>query len=419
MPTSSKFSTYLSLTLLSIFCVYQFTLQGAVGILSEGMEASLHADDTAISFLSSSFFYSYILMQIPVGFIFDHYGIRKVASLALACVFISCLTLGLGDSLAWAIVSRILMGLGCSFGFVGMLLGIKRWFAAKHFAFLTAVVESLGLVGTAMLNRLLSELVYHYNWRVAILACSAFALILALSIFICVKDEVSEVVESSPQHSILTSLKTIIQDKSIWALGLYAMCTFSVITVFASLWGIPYLEQHYHLDIVAATTAISMIYVGAAVSSPFLGWLAGQVKCSSLMSLGSVGSLGLMSYLVYGPKLNLIGLYSVLFGIGFFCSSYQLTFTLVSRHLPNHLQGAGLGFANMITMMGGPILQPLIGFLLSMTAHHHSLLSYQMALGVIPLVLVLATFIAYRVKEPEAMSLMQWLSNSYIFRNKA
>src|SRR3989338_1780912 len=99
------------LAILVIFTNFQFFLQGSVGILTDYLKDSFHADATVMSILSSSFFYSFILLQIPAGMIIDSFGVRKVATVACAFVSAWCWVFSQSSTLGWGVLGRILMGI--------------------------------------------------------------------------------------------------------------------------------------------------------------------------------------------------------------------------------------------------------------------------------------------------------------------
>src|SRR3989338_8416440 len=100
------------LAILMLFTNFQFFLQGSVGILTDYLKDSFHADAAVMSILSSSFFYSFILLQIPAGMIIDRFGVRKVATIACGFLAAGCWVFSQSSTLGWGVLGRILMGIG-------------------------------------------------------------------------------------------------------------------------------------------------------------------------------------------------------------------------------------------------------------------------------------------------------------------
>ena len=101
---------FLITSLVVIFVTFQFFLQGAIGIFSDLMKKDLDLDAAAVSLLSSSFFYSYILLQVPAGIIIDRLALRKVIPFTVLGLSCSCLLLSFCTHVKYAIIIRIIMG---------------------------------------------------------------------------------------------------------------------------------------------------------------------------------------------------------------------------------------------------------------------------------------------------------------------
>ncbi len=411
---SLVFNPWLGWFCIGLFGIFQFVLQGSIGILSPGIKESFQVDATSISILSSSFFYSYILMQVPVGMFYDTFKIRHVAAAALVVVGLSCLLIAFAPSIGFAICARILMGLGCSFGFIGVLFCTKHWFAPARFAFLSGVAECVSMGGTGFMNLLLSEASKELGWRWAVGICGGWALLLAVVVWIFLaqahrhnalpKKELE--LEAVSHRRFARSLRVVLTTKEMWIGGAFSACTFSVMSAFVGLWGVPFLMQMYAMDVVAATSALAMIYLGVGSSSPLLGWLVSRVSIQRLMAIGSTLCFFILLVILYVKALPLLVLYGLLFGLGFTCAVYQLSFTLVCHAVPDYCQGVAIGTTNMITMISAPILQPIIGVLLSLSQggildgfETYTIAAYQRALVILPICYGLAFFISLLLRE--------------------
>jgi MFS family permease len=412
---AKNFNPWLGWFSVSLFGIFQFVLQGSIGILAPGLKESFQVDATAISILSSSFFYSYILMQVPVGMFYDNFKIRTVAAAALSVVALACLLTALSPSIGFAIAARILMGLGCSFGFIGVLFCTKQWFSPSQFAFISGVAECFSMAGTGLANLALSQIAQSFGWRIAVAVSSVAAIMLALSIWALLTSahsysypgkETETPVASSKRTRLVKSMRVVLATKEMWLGGIFSACTFSVMSAFVALWGVPFLMEMYHIDVVGATSALAMVYLGIGASSPLLGWLASRVSMRILMTLGTALCFFTLLFVIYVEGLPLWFLYVLMFLLGFTCSVYQLSFTLVCHAVPDYCQGVAIGTTNMITMISAPVLQPIIGILLSLSHggildgfENYTLGTYQKALTVLPVVFALGFVIALLVKD--------------------
>ncbi len=362
-------------------------------------------DANSISLLSSSFFYPYMLMQVPVGFLFDRYGIRKIMISAIILVSTSCLFFSFTKTLMSAVICRAIMGFGCSFGFVGVFSATIRWFPARYFIFLITTLESVAMICTAVANSLLSRVVSLYDWRFASLLLAGAGIFCAGGVYFFVRGEKKHAPSQNLLNSLQDSFAKILKSREVWLGGFFSLFLFAIVGSFAGLWAVPYVMTCFDLDLVAAASGVSMLYIGVAVISPFIGWLSRLLSCPSLMMIGTLGSLLTLVCLLYGPKIGLPGLYLLFFMLGIFCSVYQLPFVIVNRTVEGGVQGAALGMTNMLTMLSVPIFQGIIGFVLASsgsatsTLAVYSVSAFRSALIVLPLGLCLALLIAWGLQE--------------------
>ncbi len=100
----------------SFFCVFQFLLQGSTGLMVDGLINELSIDLKDLGFLSSAFFYPYILLQIPAGFLVDKYRPRKVLIAGSLLLGIGTFLFSCCHSCLQADLARMLMGAGSALG---------------------------------------------------------------------------------------------------------------------------------------------------------------------------------------------------------------------------------------------------------------------------------------------------------------
>ena len=363
---------------LCIFTILQFFLQGSLSVMAHEIKKDFNIDAAAISLLSSAFFYSYILLQIPVGLILDKFGMKNTSLIAMLLMGVSCVLFSFVETLESALLVRSFMGVGASFAFIAMLRSIKIYFPSGKFILVMSFVEFFGMVGVALCNIFFSYLTDVSSWRTSILTTAALCFLLAFfwrSLDLSADDVLhkkeekqnSEDIVQGPILSPLNILKRVLSDKIVWMNGLYAGFLYSLITVFVALWGIPYAEKLYGLSTTEAAFLVSFVYFGLAFASLILSFVVKIFNLKFVVRFGSLISVLLTAWFIYFPPENLIFAYVLLFMAGATCAVYQLCFGLVSHNVSAETQSTAGGVVNMLCMSGAPILQPLVGFALTLT----------------------------------------------------
>jgi MFS family permease len=163
--------------------------------------------------------------------------------------------------------------------------------------------------------------------------------------------------------------------------------------------------QRYRIDVSQAADMSSMIYVGIAIGAPFIGWLSDRIQTyRPLMIVGTLVTLLLSIFIIYVSFVSIGWMFVLLLLLGAFSGVYVLPFAIIRTITPVHMRGTAMGYTNMMCILiGAPLLQPLIGWLLHLHART-SLHAYHEALLVIPVSLVIALGLAVWVREEKLLA---------------
>jgi MFS family permease len=353
----------------TLFLLYEMALQVSPSIMTRQLMASFGIGAGTLGVMASFYFYSYTLMQIPVGLLYDRFNARIVISLSVFFCCAGAFFFGLTTEVAYASLGRFLMGMGSAFAFVGVLVVAARWFPPYYFAFLVGVAQLLAALGALGGELPLATLVNAYGWREMIIAFAIFGALLALLCALFLRDRPSGKGEH-PHHYHLNfweSLREVFHSKESWWIALYAFVGWGPITVFAALWGIPFLMVRYSISNTWAAFACAMIWIGLGCTSPFLGWLSDKLqrRCLLLRFCCIVGFISSLIVL-YVPRLPFWLTFFFLFGIGIACSGQILSFALVKDNNRPSVTATAIGLNNMAVVAGGAFFQPFVGWLLQL-----------------------------------------------------
>ena len=193
------------------FYCYEFFLRILTGAYQEQIVDYFHIQShVGFSFLVSSYNITYLLMQIPAGIILDRYGSKKVLIVAtLICGIGNLLFISGGFELA--ILGRLLVGVGSSFAFIGVLKLALENFPRKHFTIATSIVISLGTLAAAF-SQNISVVVASYNisWIEIFIYSGLFAIPLAILFQIILPKQASSMQIMPKLNEIFTISKKLI-----------------------------------------------------------------------------------------------------------------------------------------------------------------------------------------------------------------
>ncbi|MBA3536685.1 MAG: MFS transporter [Tatlockia sp.] len=381
------------------FVLFQFFLQLSSGVIIGAIMQDMQLSALEAGILSSSFYYVYTSLQMPVGMLFDSKSTRfLLATNALLCS-LGCLFFAQGHSLVHLIIGRLLIGAGSAFAFVGLSHLLRQHFPLKQFGFLIGLSETLAFLVTMFGIISLGSFLNQFSWRIFINGAAVIGLIIS---FFCWRSIPENLPLSSPVARHNKELFKILANGKAWINGIFAGLSFTVITVFGAMWAVPCIQKKLNCSLQEASLIDAMIFLGAALSCPLFGILATFFKRRRPLMLASTLSTALLILaLLYLPVQNQLTLALMMFAIGVCCGAYMLSYTIANEISPPGFLSTCTGFTNTLGMLSAPLIQPLIGYLLDLFSKGelYTLGDYQNALLIIPIVLVIASGLVFFLPE--------------------
>lgn len=386
------------------FVLFQFFLQLSSGVVIGAIMYEMNLSALAAGVLSSTFYYIYTLMQIPVGILFDKKNPRfLLAANALVCSF-GCLFFAHSHNLAHLIIGRLIIGAGSSFAFVGLSHLLRQHFPLKQFGFLIGLSETLGFIVTVFGIVSMGTLINQVGWRAFINASALIGIAISYFCWRYIPDDrasASIVTKHSQQ------LVKILKNSKAWINGIFVGLSFTVITVFAAMWAVPFIQIKLDCNLQQASWIDAMIFLGAALSCPLFGQLANLFKRRRPLLLSScLSTTSLVLAVLFLPIKSPVFLALMMFGIGLCCGAYMLAYSIANELSPPDSLSTCTGFTNTLAMLTAPIIQPLIGFALDLISkspgQNYSLSDYQYALLILPIALLMAAGFAFLLPEKQS-----------------
>ncbi len=396
-----------------IFTLFQFSLQLSSGAMVNGLMQSFALNAFSCGILSSAYYYIYVTLQTPAGMLLDRFGPRRLLSYGAAVCGVGCLVFSQAECLSWAVVGRLFMGGGAAFAFVGSLTIVVRWFSAQQFTFMVGIVESFGMISSMVGGMYVALIIEQVGWRNCMFWAGVFALVIAVLLHLLFQDtpnlaesssgDSSQKEDSVSEIHFLKGLKTLLSNPHAWANAVYSGLAFSVLTVFAALWGIPFLQLQHNLSLSSAAVLANLMFLGVALGCPLMGYLDNRwARRRSILAFCSLLSALCLTAIIFASQLPLPFLVALILLTGLCSSSYVITFTVGKEIVDPHIRSTGMGFVNTWSVIMAPLLQPVVGLIMHLSAKpelergmHYTLMNYQCALSVLILAQLLALFLAF------------------------
>lgn len=349
-----------------------FLQRYALAVMADDLSSSLGLTGTHLSHLGSMYFYSYALLQIPVGLLVDSLGPRRIIFWGMILVSFGSFFFACSHSILLSYLSRFLIGVGSSPVLICILKFQAVWFPSEEFATITGLTSVIGNLGGIVAATPLALFVMYVGWRVSFLYLGLFSLILALFLRLVIRDFPPDMgsdavlkKEGENKITLTAALKDVLLNPYTWSNFLVFFGGLGAMMSFSGLWGVPFLMHTLNLSRDAAANQVLFFSVGVVLGSPLWGYLAdGLLRVRRVMQVGISLSLFFWVLFLFLLQRGLPYLFisPLLFLMGFFGISVLLSFTVVKE--VNQLQYAGISTSvlNIAPFLGTAILNLLVGW---------------------------------------------------------
>ena len=345
----------------------QFAIQIQPSAMIPSLEADFSLDAEALGILTSGYFVTYLICQMPVGWLLDRHGPRLVLTFSMAITFIGMTWFALSGSFASATTARIFLGVCGAPAFAAAALVAVRWFPARRFALMLGLTEAFTLIGGLLVALALPPLDLRFGRFGSSTVFCLVALVLGTLCWIIIRDRPTRSFSHSEQEpsnawsGAADSISTTLAQPRLWLAALHGGLFFAIVGAFGGLWGGPFLRARLDVSFEEATRLLSVLFLSGAIGAPILGLIATRVRWrGSVLIVASVGCAVFSSLLILA-ELPRSAVMTLLFGLGFFTAGFALDLAYVRDLVTERMQGFALGTANLILgIVAGPLMLMLI-----------------------------------------------------------
>ena len=410
----------------ALFYAYEYLLRISPSAMEFSLRYHFNLSATGFGLLSSVYYYAYVPMQLPVGILMDRFGPKRLLTIACLLCVIGTLMFANTNALFVAMIGRFLVGMGSAFAFVGVLKIATIWLPENKLAMVAGMTSALGTIGAMIGDNMLAYMVDASSWQKTVNLTGVFGIGLVFLLWFFIHDHkrdenIGGTISSFKRNFI--DLFIILREKQIWLNGFFGCLVYLPTTVFAELWGIPYLAHAHGLSQTEAGFTNSLLFFGFMIGAPMMGFISDKIKRRKLpMRVGSIGAATLMISILYIPGLSHSVLNILIFSLGLFYSAQTIVFAVGRELSPKEAAGTAIAITNMIVMIGAMLLQPIIGHLLdwcvklrhayvALEGVHNGPIQqiytagdYQLAMSIIPVGIIIAVILTFFIRETYAIA---------------
>ncbi len=345
--------------------------RGLLPIAAPSMQAQLHLSASQLGILASAFFWTYAIVQVPIGWIAERFGAERVLAAGLGLWALSTICVGVSSGFVTLVILRLLLGLGESTGFPCMSKLIAGAVPPAQIGEANGIVGFAYLIGPAVGTFLGGMLMARFGWRAGFLCFGALSLLWLWPWLRLIAKRPPTTVAAT----LTPTLKTLLSQRALWGAGLGHFS--SNYTYYFMLSWLPYylVKERGFSDTEMAKLA-GLAYLVTAIAAFLGGWSIDRyiaaggsptVAHKSVLGAAHAGAVLCMLGMAAGDRpiaLSCIFVYMALVG-----ASSPGVFAVSQILAGPKATGRWVGIQNAMGNMAGVAAPALTGFIIDLTGH--------------------------------------------------
>ncbi len=358
------FSTLSALFVISMF----YRVSNAV--IAPNLVKDLGLNAETLGILGGAYFYSFALLQIPMGPMLDRISPRIVIASFSMMGALGAFLFASGNSLTAALLGRILIGVGMASVLMGAMKVFTLRFPPEKFATLVGIILSVGTLGNIVATSPLAFFTSTIGWRMTFVLAGGITTLLAFLVFWVLGGEKEEdrdrisLTTSQPEIGIFKSMRLILGSLAFWQIGIVAFFRYGTFMGLQGLWLGPYLIDIKEYTPVQTGNLLILLAVGTIAGGPIAGRLSDRAFHSRKAIV--LGGLSLYCLSLF-PMIGVLKIqnplwYGLLFFItGFFSGFGMVIYSHAKELFPVTISATVMTLVNFFTMAGAAIFMPALG----------------------------------------------------------
>jgi MFS family permease len=274
-PTARAYATWLVALAAYVVAVFH---RSSLGVAAVDAQERFSAGASAVSLFLVLQLAVYAALQVPVGVALDRFGSRRMILAGAATMAAGQLVLALATDVPTAVAARVLVGAGDAMTFISVLRVVSLWFPGRTVPLITQLTGILGQLGSILAAYPLVTLLHGTSWRATFLGAAATGVVVAVLVVVALRDAPpgTDPAPAAGLAELRGNLAATWREPGT-RLGLYThLVTQFSGTVFALLWGYPFLVVGQGRSPAVAASLLTLLVVVGMGVGPLFGRLCGR-----------------------------------------------------------------------------------------------------------------------------------------------
>jgi MFS family permease len=323
--------------------------------------------------LNSAFFWSYGLMQMPMGWVVDRYGVKWPYTICFTLWCLTAAAAGLVTTLSALIVMRLLMGMAEAVAIPATYRYLANHFDETRKGTALGIFSIGGKMGPALGAPIAAWMIVNYSWQFMFLATGLFGLLWLLPWLALTKNDYPSVAElqTRKERAATVPMRNLLRSPVVWG-GLVNNFCYSYFAFYCMTWMPAYLVEQRGLSLQKSGLYTFFSFVGIAIVALLAGLAADWLIARGRDAVKVRKSFIIAGFL--GGTTVLLGAYAPTQQLSLFWNVVSLSLLgLVTANnlalckltlIPKQATGLNTGLQQVATSLAGGVSASLSGWLL-------------------------------------------------------
>jgi ACS family D-galactonate transporter-like MFS transporter len=362
----------------------------ALSVAAPQLEQEFGLTPAEMGLIFSVFFWSYAVLQIPVGLVLDRFGVMPIQRIGAALWSIATAVTALATGAAGIIAARVVLGIAEAPAFPANAKATGYWFPRNERGLATAIFDSAAKFSNVIGAPLVALAVVHFGWRGAFWCMAALNFTYFLAFYLFYRDPSADLRLSAAEHEYIRQggaaaegaapagagamLGYLLSTSKVWGLTIgFAAYGYSFALFLTWLPG--YLVRELHLSILGSAEYTAIPWLVATVTDLAIGgWLIDDLISrgydetrvrKTVLVLGMV--LGLA---VFGAALTekpAVAIFWISVALAGLAAAAPVGWSIPSLIAPRGGAGTVGGIMNFVNNLMGAVAPVVTGFIVGIT----------------------------------------------------
>ncbi len=355
-------------------------------VLAPDLVGSLALSSGQLGLLTSAFFFSFALVQLPVGIALDRYGPRKVQLVLMLVAALGAVMFARGGTFSELLAARAVIGFGLGGCFMSAVKAISSWIAPTKLPSVHGYLIAVGGLGAATATLPVRMALHYTDWRGLFIMLGVLLACVALLIWLLTPAAGSAAKANRPTvQSILDVYRDAAFRRTIGLILIPHAIFFGI----QGLWIGRWLSDVAHFSEAAVAYLLYLGMAAVIFGAIFVGMVtewAGRrgVKALDVAAIGVAIFVLVQAAIVvnHRPSFQMLSVLFTLVG-----TITGIEYAIVAQSMPASLTGRAATCLNLLIFIGAFLVQAGFGQIVGLwrpnVLNQYPVLAYQVAFGLL------------------------------------